>query len=415
MAIYDTLAAVDGYMKEVYTNFDVVEASYSKDHVLWSMIPKKHVAGNPMKIPMLTSNGAGVSGTLSAASASASGIVPQAWQVQTADLIAVVPLDNKVMETAESPGAFIDYVDQNIQGKLEGMGCQQSAQLFSNGGGAIGRRASISTNTITLANASDTINFWPGIILRASANDGTSAGHTQRVGSTSVVSVNREAGTVTVASAAAITGFVDNDYLFIDGLFAGDQSQTRIIKGLSSWFTPTAATDTLWTINRTNSPELSGYRNPSAATAGGVVDRMRALATIGHRTWQAKPTVGVLYSEQWEVASKTLQNQGLRPIDVNETSTMSGYKKLAILGQYGEVSLIADPFCPQLTGYMLDMKTLQIAHAGEKVVNFAKGPGDQMYVPSTTDLAWDIRIFSYCNLACNAPWKNGSTPLPTLP
>jgi hypothetical protein len=38
-----------------------------------------------------------------------------------------------------------------------------------------------------------------------------------------------------------------------------------------------------------------------------------------------------------------------------------------------------------------------------------------MYVPSTSVVGYDIRIVSYPNLACNAPWKNGVTPLPALP
>lgn len=416
MAVYDTLTAVNNYMKEYYENFDAVEAVYSKKHKLLSMIEKKSVVGNPMKIPMLITDGAGVSGNLVSASASAAGVTPQAFFVQPGDFVSVVPLDYKVMEAAESPGSFVEYVDMNIQAKLGGLGRLHSRFLFGNGGGSIGQRASISTNTITLQNPEDTINFWPGMVLRASAGDGASGAHTQRVGSTAVQSVNRESGTVTVVSAAAITGFANADYLFVDGLFAGDQSQISVMKGLAAWFTTTAATDTLWTVARTNYPELSGYRNPNAATAGGVVDRMRALATIGDRTYGATPSIGVLYSEQWEVASKTLQNQGYRPIEVGETETMAGYKKLAIIGQYGEVSLIAEPFCPQNVGYMLDMSTLQLPHLGDKLVHFAKSPdGQNMYVPSTTTVGYDIRIVSYPNLACNAPWKNGVTPLPALP
>jgi hypothetical protein len=416
MATYDTLTAVDNYMKEYYGNFDAVEAVYSKKYKLLSMIPKKSTVGNPMKIPMLITDGAGVSGNLVSASASAAGVTPQAFFVQPGDFVSVVPLDFKVMEAAESEGSFIDYVDMNIQAKLNSLGRTHARFLFGNGGGSIGRRASISVNTITLSSPEDTINFWPGMVLRASTGDGTSGAHTQKTGSTAVQSVNRESGTVTVVSAAAISGFADNDYLFIDGLFAGDQSQISVMKGLAAWFTPTAATDTLWTVARTNYPELSGYRNPNAATAGGVVDRMRALATIGDRVYGATPSIGVLYSEQWEVASKTLQNQGFRPIEVSETETMAGYKKLSIIGQYGDVSLIGEPFCPQGLGYMLDMETLQMAHLGEKLVNFAKSPdGQNMYVPSTSVVGYDIRIVSYPNLACNAPWKNGVTPLPALP
>ena len=417
MATYDTLAAIDNYVKEYYDNFDAVSAVYSRKHKVLSMIPKvSNVTGNPMKIPILTGDGAGVSGNYVSAAASAAGISAQAFFVQTGDFVSVVPLDYKSSIVAKpDKGAFIDYIQTNIDAKLNALGRLHSKLLFGNGGGAIGQRSSAAVNVITLSVASDTINFWPGQVIRASTGDGSSGAHTQKTGSTTVVSVNREGGTVTLASAAAISGFADNDFLFIDGLFAGDQSQISVMKGIPAWFTTTAATDTLWTVARTNFPELSGFRNPSAATAGGVVDRMRALATLGDVTYAAKPKLGVVHSLQWEVAAKTLQNQGYRPIEVGETETMAGYKKLAIVGQYGEVELIGEPFCPLLTGYLLDLDTVQIAYNGEKLINFAESPEGNKYWPAPTTVGHELRIVSYPNFASNAPQMNGSTPLPVLP
>lgn len=417
MATYDTLTAIDNYLKEYYDNFDAVLAVYARKFKLLSMIDKvQNVTGNPMKIPIITGDGAGIGGDYTTANASATGISAQAFYVQTADIVGLVPLDYKSSVVAKpDKGAFIDYIQRNIDAKLNAIGRIHARHLFGNGGGSIGRRLSASTNVITLETATDTINFWPGQVIRASTGDGTSGAHTQKTGSTTVVSVNREGGTVTLASAAAISGFADNDYLFIDGLFAGDVSQTRVMKGLSAWFTTTAATDTLWTVNRTNFPELSGFRNPNAATAGGVVDRMRALATLGDVHYEANPTLGVVHSLQWEVAAKTLQNQGYRPIEVGETETQAGYKKLAIVGQYGEVSLIGDAFCPLLTGYLLDPETIQIAHNDEKLINFAESPQGTKYWQASATIGHELRIVSYPNFASNAPHKNGSTPLPALP
>jgi hypothetical protein len=416
MATYDTLASLDSFMKQYYGNYDSVEAAYSKSYPLLSMIPKKeNVEGNPMKIPMLTSDGAGVSGNYTSAASSAQGLSGPAFYVQPGDFVAVVPLDYKSMLAIKNKGGFIDYVGKSTDAKLGALGRAHAKFLFGNGGGAIGQRLSIASNTITLASAEDTINFWPNMVIRASTGDGTNIAHTQRVGSAVVQSVNRESGTVTFVNAAAITGFANNDYLFIDGLFAGDQSQVSVMKGIPAWLTTTAATDTLWTVPRTNYPELSGYRNPTAATDGGVVDRFRKLATFGFRTYSGKVgEVGVMFSDQWEIAAKTLQNQGYRPIEVSKTETVAGYKKLAIVGQFGEVSLIGDPFCPGLTGYILDLESIQIAHLGEKLVNFVKSPEGNMYVASPTNLGHEVRIASYPNVAMDAPWKHGSTPLPVM-
>lgn len=415
MATYDNLAAIDAYLKEYYDTFDAVKATYSRKHKLLSMLTTESVEGNPMQVPVLVNDGAGVGGNYTTASASAAGIRAEAFMIQSADVVALVPLDYKSSVVAKNKGTFIDYAQKNIDAKLNSIGRIHSLQLFGNGGGALGRRQSASTNVITLTNKTDTISFWPGQVIRASANDGSSSGHTQRVGSTTVVSVNREGGTVTLASAAAITGFADNDYLFLDGLFAGDQTQIGIMKGLSAWLTQTPATDTIWNVNRTNYPELSGFRNPDAATAGGVVDRFRALATIGDSTYQANPSLGVMHTMQWEQAAKTLQNQGYRPIEVGATETQAGYKKLAIIGQFGEVSLIGDAFCPLLTGFLLDLETIKLVHNDEQLINFATSADGNKWWPSSTSVGHELRMVSYPNLAFSAPQMNGITALPALP
>lgn len=62
--------------------------------------------------------------------------------------------------------------------------------------------------------------------VQASSTDSISG---VRAGYTYVTAVNRSTGTVTVNSAAAITAFADNDYLFPRGDIDGE------IKGLEAW------------------------------------------------------------------------------------------------------------------------------------------------------------------------------------
>jgi hypothetical protein len=127
----------------------------------------------------------------------------------------VITLNGEAIAAAEgNKGAFLDLVTQETDGVIEEMGDSFAFDLFRDGSGNRGRRASISTNTVTLTIADDARNFKVGMTVIASPNaDGSSP----RAGSTTVAGVDEDAGTVTLTSAAAITSFANNDYLFRKG------------------------------------------------------------------------------------------------------------------------------------------------------------------------------------------------------
>ncbi len=419
MGTPNTVTSADALLKQYYGQ-RAVKDLYSRKFPTLSRIRKQpNTEGNPQKVPIILSDGAGVSSTYSSAAASAKGIQSSPFLVQMADFVGVVPLDHKLMKTAGTTGgkgAFVNYLKKENDAKINGIGRHISTLLFGNGGGAIGRGASLSTNTLTLTQAADAINFWPQQQISASANDGSDAAHALRSGGTigylTVLSVDRDAGTVTFTGTPGteLTGFVGTDYLFLRGSFAGNVTQNLIFKGFQTWFPLTAPTDTLWTVARTGTTGLAGFRVPTADQVGGVVQRVRKGAVHGQTAHGATPDWAIVHPKQWEQASISLQNQGVRIIEKAEMNGSAGYKYLSVTTGYGDIELTSDAHCSPVICHFIDSEALWISHLGDDMIECVEQNGLRM-IPDPTALGFEIRYAAFCNLVSDEPWKCGSIPL----
>lgn len=404
MATPNDLAAADSLLKEYYTTDEIV-AEYQRKFPLLSRLNKSSYEGKYFVVPILTSDGAGVAADLTNASATAKGIGSIDFNINVADYVGVVPLLSKTRKAAKSGmGTFLDYVKKEMDAKLLGIGRAHSHQLFGDGTGVIGARASASGNVITLSDPKDAINFWRDMQIVAT----DAAGTTARTGQATVVSKDPEAGTVTVDNIAGISSFANTDKMYVRGMSNPTlASTTTVMTGLGRWITAAAPTDTLFGVARTTYPELGGIRCPSSLQVGGPVERLQNLATFMNESWQSTPTLGVLHPTKWNTASKGLQAQGFRAIKVDETRAMAGYMMLSIACEGGTMEIISDPNCPQTVGYLLDLEYMWLHHYGESMIEIDKAPTGEYYVPASSYVGHEVRLTSFANLCMNAPWKHG--------
>jgi hypothetical protein len=413
---FNTVTTADYALKQNYDSKEIMSV-FTRDYPTLSRIKKKqNTIGNPQKVPVVTSDGAGVSSDFATAQSTALGVPGSAFLVEMSDIFADVQIDFKLMETAGTgggKGAFLDWLKTENDSKINGAGRLLSKFLFSNGGGALGRRLSLATQTITLTNSADAVNFWPGQQLVASTGDGSGGSDALKGGTpVTVQSVDRDLGTVTVDAIANITGNANNDYLFLRGTFAGNVSTKAIFKGFSTWFTAAAPTDTLWGVARTGKPELAGYRVPVADQVGGVIQRLRKAAIHGNSAWGATPKDFILHPKQWEQASISLQNQGYRIIDngTRDVTGTAGYQILELVTAYGVAKIMSDAHADPTTAYLLDLDTMWISHLQSDLIKAVEKDGLRM-IPLATSVGFEVRYACYSNLVCNAPWKNGTVPL----
>jgi len=309
-------------------------------------------------------------------------------------------------------------VKKETDAKMNGIGRHQSMLLFGGGGGSLGRVASISTNTFTLSDRNDIVNFWEGQQLVYSTGTGTGGGDALRAGSPgylTIQSVDRNAGTFVTDAVAGVTGVAANDYIFLRGAFAGNVSQTQIFKGFGAWFPQAAPTDTLWGVARTGQSDLAGFITPAADAVGGPLQRIGKALVHGYTFWNATPRDVVLHPKQKHQIVVSMQNQGIREISVGETAGTAGYSKLSYTAEFGDVAIWSDPMANAQIAYMLDMNTFCIRHLGEKMIEFetADDGSGSIWYPSTgiQDAGHYFRMTCYSNLFVETPWKNGTVGL----
>ena len=232
-----------------------------RDHPAFKMAAKKPgFTGSAFFYPIRYGNPQGISGTFSSAQSGAASSKGLQLQASRKAKYGVITLNGEAMAAAEGKGAFLDLVQQETDGVLEEMGDSLAFDFYRDGSGQRGRRSSASTNVITLTTADDARNFKVGMTVIASANaDGSSP----RTGSTTVAAVDEDAGTVTLTSAAAITSFANNDYLFRLG------DPATCVEGLASLFPLTApsTSESFRGVDRSVDPRrLAGVRLNDTST-----------------------------------------------------------------------------------------------------------------------------------------------------
>lgn len=407
-----TLTTFDFALKERYTQTKIENLTLA-ERPLMAMLPKdEDFQGDVMPIPLIHANPQGMAGSsLATAQAGMTNAVGKKFNVTAGDYFAAVELGDKVLKASRgNPGAFLQNKAVEIDGLYEQVADNLETYCFGNGGGSIGRRASLAGQVITLTTPQDAVNFEEGMIITASANDGSDTAHTIKAGTAgAVTAVNRSGGTVTVTNIAGITGHADNDYLFRSGDFKGNTS-VQIIAGLGAFIWSDESPPVLYGMTRTSDTQrLAGCRVASADLNGkGNEERIQLLgAYMTGRFKGPGPTHGFLNSEDWQNLAISLQSRGTRPL--KDDSTRFGFMTLEVVMGGKLVKLYPAARCPKGTAFFLRMQNWKLSSM-LGLIHHLNGDGLTMLRKATTN-DYEYRLVSYPALWTNAPGYNGRVAL----
>lgn len=407
-----TLTTFDFALKTRYTD-QKVENLTMADRPLFAMTSRNEdLSGTNLDIPLIHVNPQGAAGdALATAQTNATNVVGKKFLITPGDYFAKVDIGDKVLVLSRgNAGAFLENQLAETDGLYEQVADNFAIYQWGSGGGALGARASAATNVITLTNPQDTLNFEEGMTVVASAGDGTSGSDALRTGSTTVASVQRDAGTITLTSAAAITSFADADSLFRQGDFWGNTT-VSIFKGVQAFVTSSSAPGALYGMTRTSDPQrLAGCRVPSTDYAGkNIEERIRLLgAYMSGRYKTPGGLTGFLHPEDWQNLETALSARGQRPLV--DDSTRFGFMKLQVVMGGKIVDIYPDRYCPKGTFFALRLQNWKFYSPG-KLIQTVNGDGLTMLRKATTN-DYEFRLKSYPIHATNAPGYNGRIPLP---
>lgn len=418
-----TVVTLDALMKEKYIESGKVEELVYADNPVFAMMEQKaddRLYGDAMPVPILYGAPQGLSGNFVKAQANATNVKAEKFIYAPGDYYGVVSLGDKVMRlSATNAGAFFDDKTLEIDQLYMQAGECLSLSMWGNGGGSIGRIATISGNVVTLVEPSDAANFEVAMTVSASVNDGATATDQLRDGGdgTTVAGVDRGAGIVTLTDASAIAGMVAGDYLFRQGDFYGNQGSV-IMKGIQSFIpSSNAGIVDLWGVTQakrlSDVQRFSGCRLPDSEYLGLTdEDRITKLfAWMGGRfKAQLSDMIGVVHPESFQVLANVLAAKGIRP--TQDSNTKFGFAKIDVATPTGPVPIYSDRHCPKGHFFALRKKNWWIASVGDLI---APQELDGLTIlRSATSTDYEYRLISYPALVCNGMRSNGRVPLSTF-
>lgn len=443
------VGSYDNALHTYYTNVQDPNTLVGKASPILDRISKSEIEGKETGVSFTLQGGMGIAGDLVSAQevahqSDSSGVVGNAagaiavdgeWLARTGLIETALRLQYRHLVAGKTnKGAYFRNLVHQTDLHYEAFG-ERAAQMIHGGAGypvsfvnldniATGVVSSLTPGTNVTDGGFGINNLYRGQILVASANDGSASGHTLLPSNNApqklyVMSVDRDAGTAVLSSTsvngpAGINGAVgannDNRFLFPLGQFKpllGGNGQ--MIQTLSQWITAVAATGTFEGVDRTNFPELSGVRVPTALTNGLPLEHRLAFSVSygqSRYAWRHTPVFS-LQSERWFELVRSLQAQGIVG-NIGDVLT-SGGKSIRIATVNGMAEVVSEPHQDPNFAYALNMNTISIRHL-DGFPGIANKDGFKMLRYATSnDL--EFRLIAFPQLIVREPWLNARISL----
>lgn len=394
MSTASTLTTVAYIYEKMYA--DGLGDAAMREHPLFASIAKNgNFFGESFRYSVKYGNPQAIGGTFSTVQSNAGSSKGLQFEAYRKTKYGLITLNGEAIAASEgNRGALVDLVTNETDAVLAELIDSMAFDLYRDGNGVRGRRASASTNVITLTVADDARNFKVGMYVIA---DDTLSGASPRVGSTYVTAVDEDAGTITLNSAAAITSFADNDYLYR----AGDPA--TCVEGLSVLTPLTAPTagDSFRGQDRSVDPaRLSGSRLDDTATnieenAG------RTAVKISQRGKKASAYY-LNPTNFWTVARRL---NAKVEYSSGGTSADYGFEYMLIHTPAGTMRTYSDADCPTNRAYLLNPENHYIRHLRE-LPHIVQEDG-RPNLRQASDDGIEVRVRSFSNYIQTIPASFG--------
>ncbi len=390
-----TLSTVAFIYKRLYSDKAVGDLAM-RDHPLFNRIKKEGgFTGSAFFYPIRYGNPQGISAVFATAQAAASSSKGLQLQASRKAKYGVITLDGEAMAAAKGDkGAFMSLVTNETDGVLEEMGDRLAFDLYRNGDGVRGRLVGApSGDVVTLTVASDTRNFKVGMTVVA---DDTITGASLRDSgdSTTVTSIDEDAGTLTLASVAAISGLTTNDYLFAKG-----DVNAACMEGLASLtpLTAPSASESFRGIDRSvHASLLAGTRIDDTGT---YLEENLGLLGVKIATNGSKATDA--YCNPLKFHEMVRRRDAKIMYDDGGGKAEVGFEYITISTAAGAIKVYADPDCPSNRAYVCNSDAHYLKHL-EGLPHIIKDDGNPSLRSTTADEI-EARVRAWVNYIQTKP------------
>jgi len=364
-------SATSAMLKERY-NFDRILKLGWRKYKFFMILRKDFGAGGDQeKIPVDVASVQARSATFSTAQSLAASLsgTRRAFEVTCQENYSLARVTGKMIAaTRNNEVAFLKALEGEIDGAYDSILKDTERDLFRDGHGLLAQVASVSTTTLTLANAADAHLFEVGMEVVAT----TGSGANPRSGSATITAIDRDAGTLESDSnwTSQITGLTANDYLAPQGDFTAANDRKKIY-GLEAWCPATApsAGDSFFGVDRSvDVQRLAGTRY-DATTNNENLDEALINAQSEGAMNGALPRICFMSNVNYRKLVNLLGSKkeyGLVPAQGREGPLADiGFKSVKVYGDEGEIDVLSHPYCPIDVAWMFDPDALVFMGMGE--------------------------------------------------
>ncbi len=292
------------------------------------------------------------------------------------------------------------------------MGQEIGSHVWRDGSGVIGQTSTDpgtgSTGTITLVNPRDAVNFH--LKQQVIANAALSGG-TNRTDRYAVTGINRVTGVISLdrsLGAGSANDWAVNDYIFVDGNHgvAGGTAANSMLTGVDAWIPASDPSTTLMGMTRTDDPAMkAGWRG---SWEGTIEESAKRLAALMGQYLTSEASGLWLSRYNWFRLEQELTSKN-RLVRDQRASEVFGTPAIALLTPEGEVPVMADPFCNDSAGYLLDHSSWELHHM-KPVPHMVTDDGNEVLRASSED-SIEARFRAWLELVCFRPFTNGRFPI----
>lgn len=401
------MTSFDAALKTHYTDQAVEDLVY-KDNALLALMPKyENFGGRNLPIVVKYKHGGGRSATFSVAQAnSGNALGVEDFLLTRVNDYCVATIDSETIEASEGdPNAFMEAATAQIDGAIGTLTRALARDIYRSGWGSLGAIATggISSDTVTLSNADDVVNFEVSdVCVFSSSEDGATL---RNSGSgLTIESIDRSAGTITFTAAVSTeTGTSAGDYIFTKGDRQNSATPTRLkVAGLAAWCPSSAvsASDSFFGVNRSTDTRLVGLRY--APAAGTPLDEVLLEAASRVAREGGRLTHFFMSPSKFTELVKQLGSK-VQYVDLKASANV-GFSAVRIMGMRGAIDVVADHNCPSDKVYGLDLASWKLYSLG-KAIRVIDTDGNNMIRQASAD-GVEIRYGFRGNVGTNAPCHN---------
>lgn len=420
---FDLLGAAAPLMKRYYDDRRVYNMSF-KNRPLYAWIPKKtgvvggapgSTPGHGYQMPITIDDIPGESATFVAAVDARDGDSHEVWSLNRVKRYGTATIDWETVRAMKNDvGAFMRAITPRIDSAINQVANTCGAMVYSDGSGARGvvTGGTISGSDIILTSKTEARRFsLRRTIVMVDSGDVGGSPITSATTTAKITAINLETFTLTVDTVPAgwATGDIIDvgNFVFVVGDTA-DGGTTICQDGLGNWGPlPSSITtgDNFKGIDRSIYKErllMLDYDATTVSAAGDLAAHLRTAGAIVQAN-EGSPDALFVGPIKWSEIESDLASQSRYEM-MEGSDGRTGFDSIIINAGGGKINVVADAWCPEDRGYMLQKDTWE-QFSIDRFPDFVSDDGNKLHRLERAD-AVEFRIGGYYNVACRAPGHN---------